>query len=138
MDQCVGYYPTEVLELWTSGGLPKEFVEMIEKDFYIATEEGRPVGTGMVDAGTGKIDAIFVDPSHMGKGIGKAMVQFLEKVALNCGLQMLSLESTLNAAPFYRACGFQGNQVSTYLSPSGVSLKCVLMYKRISPNKAQD
>ena len=136
MSQCVEHYPIEAIKRWIDGVPSEEFFEMVEKDFYIAIDGDRPIGTGVIDINTGKIDAIFVHPSHMGKGVGKAMIQFLEALAMRNGLELISVESTLNAEPFYLACGFQGEKPSTYTSPSGVSLECVAMTKRLPPNKA--
>jgi len=134
LDQCVGHYSTDVLEIWTSGELPESFATKVAKQFYVATYHDVVVGTGMIDIETGKIDAIFVHPNYMRKGIGKKMVSFLEKIALNHGLETLTLDSTLNAASFYRACGFNGHEVGTYNSPRGISLDCIPMAKIISPN----
>ena len=64
---------------------------------------------------------------------GKKIVEFLENIALSYGLETLTLKSTLNAAVFYRAFGFEGNEVGTYISPKGVSLDSILMVKVITP-----
>jgi hypothetical protein len=37
----------------------------------------------------------------------------------------------LNAASFYRACGYVGEQPAIYHSPSGLELACIPMTKRI-------
>jgi len=66
---------------------------------------------------------------YSGRGAAKKMIQFLEHLAKEQGLRLLTLESTLNAAPFYRACGFVGDEVSTYHSPKGIRLDCVPMEK---------
>jgi GNAT superfamily N-acetyltransferase len=89
------------------------------------------VGTGMVNLESGKVDAIFVDPAHMGAGVGKKIMSHLESLARQHGLTELHLESTLNAAPFYRSCGFRGEQVAVYNSPRGISLACIPMDKRL-------
>jgi N-acetylglutamate synthase-like GNAT family acetyltransferase len=135
LDQCTGHYSKEALAIWTGGGLPASFIEDVEKRFYVAMLNDEIVGTGAVYAEAGRLDAVFVHPAHMRRGIGTKIVQFLESVAVAHGLEALNLESTLNAAPFYRTCGFEGNEVSTYVSPRGVSLDCIRMVKSILPNK---
>ena len=90
----------------------------------------------MINIETGKIDAIFVHPNHMRKGIGKKILEFLEDIALSYGLKTLALQSTLNAAEFYRACGFVGNEVDRYTTSKGLSLDCIPMIKVIAQQGA--
>lgn len=127
--QCAGHYPSETLEIWTGGEISARFVEELESRGYLAILDGVVVGTGIVNLDTGKIDAMFVHPTYMGNGIGKKIMSHLETLAREAGLAQLHLESSLNAAPFYRACGFKGEEVAEYHSPKGVSLDCILMIK---------
>ena len=134
LDQCIGYYHIEILDIWASGELSEDFANTVAKHFYVAIDGYQVVGTGMLNIETGKLDAIFVHPDHMRKGIGKKIVYHLERIAMRHGLEALSLESTLNAASFYRACGFEGNEVGKYDSPRGIALECIPMVKTISLN----
>lgn len=129
--QCVGNYSPEELEIWTGGEMTEQFIEAVEDGFYVAILDGRVVGTGMIDLESGKVDAIFVHPSHMRTGIGRQVLLHLEKLALGTDLIQLSLDSTLNAAPFYRAHGFVGDSIAKYESPRGISLDCIPMIKRL-------
>jgi GNAT superfamily N-acetyltransferase len=129
--QCRGHYPAADLETWTAGTMSETFTRCVAEAFYVATVDGAAVGTGMIDLETGKIDAVFVLPRHMGQGVGRAVVEHLETLAVEAGLSEIHLESTLNAAPFYRAIGFEGEGKSIYRSSLGVSLACVLMVKRL-------
>jgi N-acetylglutamate synthase-like GNAT family acetyltransferase len=126
---CAGHYPPEALESWTRGDVTEDFVSAVVDSFYVATLDGEVVGTGMIDLDSGKVDAIFVHPNNMGTGVGSQILSYLEKLAIDAGLTQVNLESTLNAAPFYRACGFVGETVSKYKSPRGVSLDCIPMKK---------
>jgi GNAT superfamily N-acetyltransferase len=128
-DQCAGYYSQEILAIWTSGEMPESFIDTVEKYFYVAINNNLVIGTGAINIETGKIDAVFVHPDRMRKGIGKMIIDFLEDIALRHGLGSINLESTLNAAEFYRVCGFEGSEISTYISPMGVSLDCIPMVK---------
>jgi GNAT superfamily N-acetyltransferase len=127
--QCRGHYPQADLETWTTGAMSQTFARRVADVFYVAEVKGLMVGTGMIDLVTGKIDAVFVLPAFMGRGIGRALVSYLEALAIDAGLSEIRLESTLNAAPFYRALGFQGEGRSLYQSTLGVSLACVPMLK---------
>lgn len=129
--QCPGHYPAEDLEIWTAGTMSETFARRVAETFYVATVDGVAVGTGMIDLKTGKLDAIFVLPDQMGLGIGRTLVEYLETLAINAHLDAIHLEATLNAAPFYRLLGFDGENRSVYESTLGVRLACVPMTKRL-------
>ena len=130
--QCTGHYAEEQLSVWTAGEMTDDFVETVAQHWYVATVDGTVVGTGMLDCTTGQVDAIFVRPDHMGCGVGRAILTHLECFAAKSGLRRLTLDSTLNAAPFYRQCGFVGDQRSMYKSPRGILLACIPMAKQLS------
>lgn len=129
--QCNGYYPRELLEAWVAGEVTPEFTEAVERHFLVAEEDGSVVATGILDPLTGKIDAVFVDPARMGQGGGSCVMQHLESRAMSLGIAVLTLDATLNAAPFYRSLGYVGDQPSAFHSPRGFSLACVPMIKRL-------
>jgi GNAT superfamily N-acetyltransferase len=127
--QCAGFYPDDVLTAWTSNVPSADWADRVERGFHVAVDGDQIVASGMLTTETGQVDAIFVLPSHMGRGIGRQMIAFLEGMAREHGLEEMSLESTLNAAPFYRTCGFSGETVAKYRSPRGLCLDCVPMVK---------
>jgi GNAT superfamily N-acetyltransferase len=132
MDQCVQAYPFAQLEEWTGGEASRAFADAVEDRFYIATIGERLAATGMIDLTTGKIDAIFVHPDFMRRGFGTAMIAHLEALARSAGLAQVMLDSTLNAAPFYRSLGFAGGAISRYCSSRGLAMDCVPMVKRLA------
>ncbi|XRD81733.1 GNAT family N-acetyltransferase [Dyella halodurans] len=127
--QCRGHYPPRDLEIWTSGAMSEAFARRVEELFYVVDVDARMAGCGMIDLSTGKIDAVFVRPEYMRRGVGRAIMDHLEHLALRAGLAKLHLEATLNAAPFYLALGFQPEGDKLYRSSLGVSLACVSMSK---------
>ncbi len=127
--QCAGHYPPELLRIWTEGEMTEQFVTTVVDRFYVATLDDNVVGTGMIDLESGKVDAIFVHPSKMRLGVGKRILSYLENIALEAGLDHVSLESTLNASTFYRACGYIGETIAKFESPRGISLDCIPMKK---------
>ncbi|MCP4262533.1 MAG: GNAT family N-acetyltransferase [Planctomycetes bacterium] len=129
--QCTGHYPPELLEIWTDGEMTEQFVKTVVDSFYVVIVDDHVVGTGMIDLESGKVDAMFVHPSKMGTGLGRRILSYLEKLAHEAGLAQVSLESTLNAAAFYRACGFVGQTTAKYESPRGISLDCIPMKKSL-------
>jgi GNAT superfamily N-acetyltransferase len=129
LSQCRGHYPPELLAIWTDGEITEQFIQFVVEHLYVATVNDTVVGTGMIDCNTGRLDAIFVRPEMMGHGIGKQMVSFLEKIGRDAGWTKLTLDSTLNAAEFYRRCGFVGEAIGVYQSPRGITLDCIPMTK---------
>jgi hypothetical protein len=89
----------------------------------------------MLDVATGRIDGVIVTHSRFRRDIGRAMMQHLERVARDFGVQHLMLDASLNAVDFYRSQGFQGDAVGSYHSPRGITLECVPMYcvDRLNP-----
>jgi GNAT superfamily N-acetyltransferase len=131
LSQCPGHYPAELLAIWTDGAIDEGFVQFVEEQFYVATVNEEVVGTGMIDCTTGRLDAIFVRPDLMRQGIGRQMVSFLEALGRAVGLTQLTLDSTLNAAEFYRRSGFVGEAIGAYHSPRGITLDCIPMTKSL-------
>lgn len=129
LSQCSGHYSPEKLAIWTNGEITELFIQFVVEQLYVATINDVVVGTGMIDCKTGRLDAVFVRPDMMRHGIGKQMVSFLEDTAHAAGLTNLALDSTLNAAEFYRSCGFVGEAIGVYQSPRGITLDCVPMAK---------
>lgn len=130
---CADHYSIEALRKWTSEEVSPAYARLLERDFYLAIVGEEVVGTGMINLSTGAIDSLFVDPQFAQRGVGRKLMKHLESLACEAGLASLCLESTLNAAEFYRHCGFEGDQVSSYQSPRGVTLDCIPMMKEITP-----
>jgi GNAT superfamily N-acetyltransferase len=133
--QCTGHYSEASLDMWTSGEMSDKFVDWMAAACYVAIIESAIVGTGILGVKSGQIDAVFVHPDHMGNGIAREMMRHLEHLAVNAGLTQMTLDSTLNAAAFYRKCGFVGDTMSTYVSKKGISLDCIPMLKHLPATK---
>lgn len=131
LDQCTGFYTASQLNAWTLGPASDKWADLVKQSFYVATDKDNPVATGMITIDTRQVDAIFVRPSHMGLGIGRDMMCFLEGIARMYGLYEITLQSTLNSVSFYRSLGFQGETISQYHSPREISIACVPMIKKL-------
>jgi GNAT superfamily N-acetyltransferase len=130
--QCAGHYPAADLAVWTSGELSDYFIEVVANTGHVAVVDNQVTASGLLDLETGQVDAVFVDPAYMGRGIGRQMMDYLEERALQAELPHLILDSTLNAADFYRRCGFVGERIAQYQSPRGLTLACVPMIKHLA------
>lgn len=56
-------------------------------------------------AGVWELDALFVEPDHIGNGIGRALVQHAIRQATAAGADRLIIQGDPNAAAFYFAIG---------------------------------
>lgn len=130
--QCIGAYTREQMMLWTRGKAEDGYGVLMDKLFYLGCIQGEPVATGMLDLDNNEVGALFVLPEFTGRGYGKAMLDHLERVARELEIETLVLDATLNAATFYRTCGYVGEQQAIYHSPSGLALACIPMTKRLS------
>lgn len=129
--QCSGFYAPDLIDKWTAGDHADWFAGKYTEHFYVIEVLGQAVATGMLHLENGQLDAVFVKPEYMKQGFGKMMVTFLERLATQHHLTQLHLESTLNAAAFYRTLGFIGDEISQYHSPRGFVLDCVRMVKEL-------
>lgn len=128
---CIGAYPAAQMLAWTAGSAEDGYAALMHGHFYLGCIEGEPVATGMLDVKHREIGAIFVLPGCMQQGFGKQMLTFLEGLARTLGLQDVVLDATLNAAAFYRRCGYVGEATALYHSPLGIDLACVPMVKTL-------
>lgn len=70
-------------------------------------DAGTPLGVVqvLVDGDTSELDDLFIDPSAMGKGIGKHLFLWAAEFAREKGAQHMSLTSDPYAEPFYLRMG---------------------------------
>ncbi len=66
---------------------------------------------GCYDIAVGKdaaeLELFFVDPDHIGRGVGRQLWRHLVDHARRCGARRLRIESDPSAASFYQAMGAQ-------------------------------
>jgi N-acetylglutamate synthase-like GNAT family acetyltransferase len=98
-------YPAEAIEFFKNYH-PKESIwsDAIEGYTVIAESNSKIVGTGTLLSTS--IRRVFVDPVHHHKGIGKLIVQELERKAVSEKLPALDLESSLVSRQFWESLGF--------------------------------
>lgn len=130
--QCIGAYTAEQMLTWTRGAAEDGYTALMAKPFYLGCVDGEPVATGMLDPAYREVGALFVLPGFIGRGFGRQMLEHLEQVALELGIEEVVLDATLNAAQFYRSRGYEGCGQSIYHSPSGLELACIPMVKRLT------
>lgn len=129
--QCIGAYTPEQMLAWTAGSAEQGYSVLMDRHFYLGYVQGEPVATGMLDVERCEIGAIFVLPGFMQQGLGLKILKHLEALARSLGIKQVNLDATLNAAAFYRRCGYVGDTPAIYHSPSGLELACIPMVKTL-------
>ena len=129
---CRSHYSERELQIWTEVLKPDRYTEQIRKGpFYVAVQDGSIIGFGNLNQKSGEIEALYVAPDHVGRGVGMGILQALENVALDSGLKLLRLSSSLNAVRFYEMAGYKPQRPKRWLLPSEMVV-CVPMIKELA------
>lgn len=127
------HYTSEEIEAWASPRTPEHYVESIQnKEFYVAEEDGVVIGFGTLNQQQGEIEAVYVNPEVVRRGVGKAILRGLEGRAKDLGIKSLKMDASLNAVPFYKSAGYEARKEMKHCLASGVEISCVLMTKELS------
>jgi GNAT superfamily N-acetyltransferase len=76
--------------------------------FFVLEHEGRPVGFYALARQSEtqiELDALFVEPEYIGKGLGRQLIEHAKSVAAAMGATQLVIQGDPNAEHFYRAAG---------------------------------
>jgi len=135
---CASHYLPEVIATWSAAPPPASMAPLLRAGGGIVAEEGGQVlGYAVLDADTGEVDAVFVDPAAHGQGIGLALLQALEGLAREQGVEELFLSASLNAVGFYERAGFRALREKMCAHRSGIAIRSVLMEKRLGSLPSQ-
>lgn len=109
-EQGRGVYSEEQLAQLAPTGRAKEFASQVidrpDRVVLVAEEDGELVGWGGVRLDDGSLLGVYVAPGAMNHGIGRAVLEAVERTAYHEGLRTLSVFAALNAVGFYEACGY--------------------------------
>jgi GNAT superfamily N-acetyltransferase len=76
-----------------------------------------------------RIRAMFVDPAHARRGLGRRILDAAESAARAAGFTTFELMATLPGVPLYEVCGYSVVERTTFELPDGVRLGGVVMRK---------
>ena len=105
-------YPAELMEELVKTETPEHVLQRASwTHFYVAEEAGQIVGCGAIGPYWGKEDesslfTIFVHPEWQGKGIGRAIVETLEKDEYGIRANRIEIPASITGLPFYRKLGY--------------------------------
>jgi GNAT superfamily N-acetyltransferase len=87
---------------WTVDGV---VAKMQNRITYVAVDDNGIVGTAGFDGQ--QVRTVFVRPDRLGLGIGSLLMRAVEALAIERGLNQLSLHSSITAQGFYRRLGYR-------------------------------
>jgi len=102
---------------------PEIEVDEYEDDatHFVAYHDGEPVGAARLrepEPGVGKVERLAVLKSHRGEGLGRQLMEAVEREAERWGLERLTLHGQLRVADFYEHLGYE--QVSDEFDEAGI------------------
>ncbi len=79
--------------------------------FYVAEEDACVIGCGAIGPYWGKMDesslfTVFVHPDHQGRGIGRRIMETLERDVYFLRAKRVEIPASVTAAPFYLKMGY--------------------------------
>jgi GNAT superfamily N-acetyltransferase len=99
-------YPSEVINKLVDLYSPDNLAQVLEGSFCIVVRRtGELIGTRVL-TGT-EIRTVFVLPHLQRSGIGRMIMQALEKEAMRQGLKEVALHASLTSVLFYKKLGYQ-------------------------------
>jgi N-acetylglutamate synthase-like GNAT family acetyltransferase len=85
-----------------------EQIDAPQYTFYVCTVENSIVGfhaLERLDAAFAELEALFVEPEYIGRGVGKALIEHAKDQARQLGTSSLVIQGDPNAEKFYLAAG---------------------------------
>ena len=83
-----------------------------------------------------KIRAIYVHPSYARRGLGTAILHFVEGEAIRAGFRRLEMGATVTGAPLYEREGYCEVERTQIPLHNGASLPVIRMVKRVTDSDA--
>lgn len=132
------HYTAAQRTAWFGDRTPEHYLAPIATRLMRVAQAGKAadansplLGFAQLDLATASVEAIYVRPQTQRSGIGRQLLQALESSARSAGAQVLWLDASLNAVPFYVRQGFEA--LSEHEHPVGaqVTIPCVRMRKRL-------
>jgi len=76
-----------------------------------------------------RIRAMYTDPAHVRRGIGRMILALCEEAAASAGFKRLELMATAAGEPLYTACGYRVIERVERMSGEGVAVPGAVMGK---------
>ena len=105
-------YPAELMEELVRTETPEHVLQRASwTHFYVAEEEGKIISCGAIGPYWGKEDesslfTIFVLPERQGRGVGRKIVETLERDEYALRARRIEIPAYITGLPFYRKMGY--------------------------------
>lgn len=105
-------YPPDMMEELILHMQPEDILKRASwTHFYVAEDAGRIIGCGAIGPYWGKEDesslfTIFVLPECQGQGVGRKIVETLERDAFALRAKRIEIPASITGLPFYRKLGY--------------------------------
>jgi len=99
-------YSAEIIEQVAQSFSPPAILHLLaERQVLVATAGSHIVATASLDHDI--VRSVFVDPRYQGKGVGRHLMERIQSLAINAGLNQLRVPSSITAEGFYASLGFE-------------------------------
>lgn len=105
-------YPAELMDELIASETPEAVLGRASwTHFYVALDKGKIIGCGAIGPYWGKEDesslfTIFVLPEYQGKGVGRLIVETLEKDEFFLRAKRIEIPASITGVPFYLKMGY--------------------------------
>jgi putative acetyltransferase len=103
-------YPQAVIDAWAPH-ISARMIEHLQGDRsgtkIVAELDSQIVGIGELAPEGGELRACYVSPAFARRGVGKTLMAELEALAIDAGIAVLSVNSSVTAEPFTAASGIR-------------------------------
>jgi putative acetyltransferase len=129
-------YSPEVISAWSTPVTSERIQKYLSDSFpnettVVAEINGEFAGFGSIVEIDNELRAIYVGAKFGGRGVGTAILNELEKIAISKGCTKLQMVSSLTAVPFYRSHGYCEEARGTHTLRSGITMASVTMFKAL-------
>ena len=105
-------YPAEMIDALVTRETPEYILQRVSwTHFYVVEDDSRIIACGAIGPYWDKQDesalfTIFVHPDHQGKGIGRAIMETLEKDEFALRAKRIEVPASITRLPFYQKMGY--------------------------------
>ncbi len=128
-------YPPHIIKEWAPK-IDKKRLDRFSSNTdnelrYAVEKNNRIIGLGALVLAKNELRACYIAPDYNGQGVGTSLVNFLEKISIENGLQFLEFPSSLTAEKFYNKLGYTSQREEDHVMRSGIRMKSIIMYKKL-------
>lgn len=131
---CGSDYSPGQIDAWTQIITDDAYAKLLAMPAVVALVDASQeeiLGIGVATPAGGLVNAIYVDPTHARRGVGRALLSALEDELRVRGVTEVRLNATINAVGFYTAAGYRDDGDAVNELPSGVKLPCRAMSRAL-------